>query len=362
VDGNGDFEGTDVCVDPAAFCGVAARMLAASGRDAVPAVLALLGQALSADVRLLEAGTTRAAIPAPRVRRAAPDSTGLAGVAPIELPVCARDTILAVLSIAPTDGVLPLAWTAPPGPLATIADLLALTLSAGPGPDAVTDVRSAARTWFDFDEQDRAEQAGQLHDGLVQSLVAARYLLDLAAVTWPGGPQPWLSAVQESLQAALADGRGLMSAVQPRTRNGRGLSSALEDLAEGCPIPVELTIEAGDPAAEDGPPSHEPKGYHGAACYRFVQAAIADLIERGGDAAQVRLAYGSSGVAIDVAAVGDRPAWPDEAGPAIRRWASRIDLLGGATLLQPASAHLRFAAADVDPASLSRDEHAGRTL
>lgn len=362
VDGNSQFDGTDIHVDPAAFCGVAARMLAAEGRDGIPAVLALLGQALSADVRLLEAGTTKAAIPKPRILRAAPDRTGLAGVAPIDLPVRSRGSILAVLSIEPADGALSAAWTATPGPLATIADLLALTLSTGPGPDAVTDVRSAARTWFAFDEQDRADQAGQLHDGLVQSLVAARYLLDLASTTWPGGPQPWLSAIQESLQAALADGRGLLSSLQARTRSGRGLCEALDELAEHCPIPVEITVDAAEPEDGDSAASAEPSAFVAAASYRFVQTALADLMERGGDAAQVRLGYGPSGLSVDVTAIGDRPAWPDEPGSAIRRWAARVDLLGGATLLQAASAHLRFGPADGDPASLPVDAHAGRTL
>jgi signal transduction histidine kinase len=349
------YDGTDIYVDPAAFCGVAARMLAAGGRDAVPAVLTLLGQALRADVVLLEAGSTRAAIPKPRIRRGAQEVIGLDAPAPIDLPVRSRDAVIGVLSIEPEAGGLPAAWTVSPGPLGTIADLLALTLSSR-GVDAAIDVESTSRAWFDLEENDRADLAGELHDGLVQSLVAARYLLDLATTTWPDGPLPWLEAVRESLQAALADGRGLLSSVQSRTRSGRGLRVALEELCEGTRIPVQLqTAEA----VQDG--FLQIPRARCAVAYRFVQAGLADLISRGADAAEVRAAFGPGGLSIDVVAIGDHPAWPDEPGQAMRRWGTRIELLGATALLQPGSAHLRFGPADEDPA-LARDAHAGRTL
>ena len=350
------FGGTDIYVDPAAFCGVAARMLAAEGRAGIPAVLALLGQALRAEVDLLEAGTTRSAIPRPRLRRVSPQWQ-VPQVAPIDLPVRSRDVVLAVLSIEPSLG-LPATWTVVPGPLATLADLLALTLSAGPGPDSISDVRSTSQHWFEADELDRVELAGHLHDGLVQSLVAARYLLDLAASTWPDGPQPWLEAVRESLQAALSDGRTLLSAVQPRTRDGRGLRAALSELCTKSPVPVELLTAGGADLDLDPPLSP----VAAAAGFRFVQAALVDLIARGSDAAEVRLAYGPSGLSIDVQAIGERPAWPDEPHATMRRWAARIDLLGGSTLLQPASAHLRFGAADGEPASLPCETRVERTM
>jgi Histidine kinase len=356
VDSSG-FDGTDIYVDPAAFCGVAARMLAEDGRDALAPLLTLLGQALRANVDLLEAGTTRAAIPRPRLRAASPDSVDLSVAAPIDLPIRARGAVLAVLSIEPTLAGLPPAWTKSPGPLGTIADLVALTLSSGAEPAAVNDVRSAARAWFDLDELDRKQLAGELHDGLVQSLVAARYLLDLAASTWPDGPLPWLEAVRESVQAALADGRGLLNSVQPRVRAGRGLKVALDDLCAAASIPVELICAPDTPTA----PTIEPSPLASAAGYRFVQAAFCDLIARGAEAAEVRLSCGVSGLSIDVSAVGDRPAWPDEPGETIRRWVTRVELLGGTVLLQPASAHLRFGPADGEHASLPGDVHAGRT-
>jgi hypothetical protein len=59
--------------------------------------------------------------------------------------------VLAVLSIEPITATLPAAWTQSPGPLATVADLIALALSSGAQPDAAGDIKAAARTWFELD-------------------------------------------------------------------------------------------------------------------------------------------------------------------------------------------------------------------
>src|SRR5205823_5362973 len=94
VDSSSAFEGADIYVEPAAFCGVAARMLASEGRDGVPAVLTLLAQALRAEIRLIEAGTTRAAIPRPRIRVGAADDVDLVSAAPIDLPIRLRGNVI----------------------------------------------------------------------------------------------------------------------------------------------------------------------------------------------------------------------------------------------------------------------------
>ncbi|MCW2546453.1 MAG: histidine kinase [Mycobacterium sp.] len=354
VDGS-SFDGTNVYVDPTVFYGVAARMLAAGGRDSVPTVLMLLGQALRADVSLQESGPTRSAIPLPRLRRAAEDIVGLDVPAPIELPISSHGVVLAMLTIEASPQGLPTAWTVSPGPLSTIADLLALVLASGGGPQQDAE-KQTSHAWLELDEADRADTAGELHDGLVQSLVAARYLLDLASTTWPDGPMPWLEAVREGLSAALADGRALLNSVQPRTRKGRSIRAAIEELSGSYRVPVQLLVTEG--AAE---PYSPPTPMVNAAAYRFVQAALADLVMRGADAAELRLTTGPGGLSIDVSAVGERPAWPDESGEAMQRWATRIELLGGTALLQPASAHLRFGPADEDHEPLTQEAHAWRT-
>jgi hypothetical protein len=366
VDGSG-FDETSVFADPAAFCGVAARMLAAGGRDVVPSVLTMLGQALDADVSLQVdvgrqadaglqgAGLTRSAIPQPRVRTVAAGVIGLDTPGLIALPITSRDVVLAVLSIQPPAAGLPSAWTAASSPLGTVADLLALVLAAGAGAQQDA-AKQASHVWLELDEADRGDSAGELHDGLVQSLVAARYLLDLASTTWPDGPTPWLEAVREGLSAALTDGRDLLNTVQPRTRRGRSISCALEDLCSSYRIPVQL--HALPVVAEL---SVTPTAVVNAAAYRFVQAALADLVARGADAAELRLTTEPGGLSIDISAVGERPAWPDQPGEGMQRWATRIELLGGTALLQPASAHLRFGPADEDHEPLTQEAHAWRT-
>ena len=137
--------------------------------------------------------------------------------------------------------------------------------------------------WLELDEADRGDAAGELHDGLVQSLVAARYLLDLASTSWPAGSMAWLEAVREGPAAALSDGRALLTNVQPRTRRGRSIRAALEELTDSYRIPVQLHLA--EAVAE---PYAPPTPMVNAAAYRFVQAALADLVARGGDAAEIQ--------------------------------------------------------------------------
>ncbi len=367
----------DRAVDPASFCGIAARMLAAGGRANIPPVLILLSQALRADVELQELepsaspeavaapGASRSAIPQPRIRSTVDISVGavpgvVAGV-PMDLPVRSRGVIVAVLSVEPSVTGIPDAWA---GTLATVADLLALTLAAEPVGSPASEppasagrpahAREVAEAWFDFDEGDRADLAGHLHDGLVQSLIAARYLLDLAARAQPDGPQPWLATLRESLHDALADGRGLLTSLQPRTRHERGLRLALDEFCAGSRFPATLVAPPDHPEVT---PQLSP--VVAAAAYRFAQAAVADLRGRGAAAAEIRLAYTSDtdggGLCIDVV---PRPG-PDghlpelhspDPGLALERWARRLDLLGGRIVLDPEAAHLCFAAADGAPA------------
>ena len=377
-------------IDPAAFCGVAARMLAAGGRANITALLILLSQALCADVELREpdrgggggpAGWTSSApppsIPRPRIRSATGVCSGAApgagtGIS-IDLPVRSRGIALAVLSIEPSSGGIPEAWVSATGPLTVVADLLALALSAEPtvapsgvapsgvAPSGVAPsgvaagptpahTRAVAAAWFECDERDRADLAGHLHDGLVQSLIAARYLLDLAVKARPDGAQPWLATLRESLQEALADGRGLMTSLQPRTRHERGLRLALDELCAGSRFPVTLVAAPEHPEVT---PQLSP--VVAAAAYRFAQAAVADLQARGATAAEVRLTYRIDGLTLDVVPGGGADGRSSallgsEPGAALERWARRLDLLGGRIVLDPAAAQLCFGAADGEAA------------
>jgi signal transduction histidine kinase len=365
---------------PAAFCGIVARLLAAGGRESIPSVLVLLSQVLQAEVDLEVAApigssdpavSARVAIPKPRIRSTVDITIGTRtetvsaelGGRPIDLPVTSRGAVLAVLSIEPSRAGLPAGWVAEPASLGMIADLLALALAApldagerpdaGDRPEGRSTVHEVAQTWFEYEEQDRADLAGHLHDGLVQSLIAARYLLDIAAASQPqasqpDGSQPWLATLRESIQEALADGRSLLHSLQPRTKHGRGLCVALEDYCSSSRFPV--TMRPGETGAHVMP---QLTPVVAAAAYRFALAAVADLRARGADGAELQLNYAPGSVALDVGAATDRSGaaahaglQPQEAGLPLQRWATRIELLGGDIVLHPASAHLRFSAAD----------------
>lgn len=109
--------------------------------------------------------------------------------------------------------------------------------------------------WADLLTTDAADR---LHDGPVQSLVAARYAVDLAA---RGGDA---SLARDAVQQALVELRAALWHLRPRTGDDHDLAEALTQLSEqlardGRPV-LSLDLESGSPAA------------FAAAAFRLVQA------------------------------------------------------------------------------------------
>ena len=209
----------------------------------------------------------------PRSRAAAPDSVDLSTAAPIDLPVRARGTVLgSPVDRAPTDG-LPAAWTKSPGPLGTIADLIALTLSPAADPDAAT------RRQVRRPRLVRPRRAGPQ--------AAGRRSARRARPVPRRGPLPARSRRIHLARRAAALARG-----RARKHPGRACRRArpaqlpcspgsAPDAACGwrsktCapppPIPVELHAPPlTEPPAEQ---ARRPAPVAAAAGYRFVQAAL----------------------------------------------------------------------------------------
>lgn len=318
------------------------RLLGHHGIDALPAVLGLVGRAVGATVSFRQTpGSGEHAPPVPGPRRSADV---------VELPVAGGGRTYGALLVE-TSGV-----TAADDAIELLqgtADALALALAAAPRLESAAAVAALLR----LEEDERGELAHHLHDSLVQSLVAARYLADLAHRSHQsaGAQDDPTAAVQEAVQAALRDGRHLLAHLRPQVRDGRALAAALRGLLPSTDADRVVVL----PAVPDPLPATV-----GAAAFRFVQAAVNDLLERGFEPGLVHVTLtrghlelwvrgepartppavyppASMGGGRGVGAAGGAEARGAELSGArgLMSWGNRMRLLGGGTRTDELSAH-----------------------
>jgi signal transduction histidine kinase len=135
-----------------------------------------------------------------------------------------------------------------------------------------------------YEERRRIER--DLHDGAQQRLVTLGIVLRRLQRTLPGGLAPTFDSAVDEITATIADLRTIAAGVRP-PRLDEGLSAALEDLARGATVPVEVEA-SGDRA----PPEVEAVAYfvaceavtnavkHASPSRVFVRAARADGVLR----------------------------------------------------------------------------------
>lgn len=203
-----------------------AAQLLVSGRrgpDAECEVLALLAAMTGATcvtLRNTHTGVESSAAGTPLV--SGPD------VVRLSLPLSCGDQNLGLLSIAAAAALN----VGQEQAAALIADLLALhlmtELSASTLNVARTERRRIAARFIDASERERSELAGQLHDGPLQSLVAARYVTDIAGMALRDGS---LDEAREGVQAGLVHARRALWQLRPHASDGRDLAGALDSLA-----------------------------------------------------------------------------------------------------------------------------------
>ena len=104
-----------------------------------------------------------------------------------------------------------------------------------------------------YEERRRIER--DLHDGAQQRLVTLGIVLRRLQRTLPGGLAPTFDSAVDEITATIADLRTIAAGVRP-PRLDEGLSAALEDLARGATVPVEVEA-SGDRA----PPEVEAVAY-----------------------------------------------------------------------------------------------------
>jgi signal transduction histidine kinase len=104
-----------------------------------------------------------------------------------------------------------------------------------------------------YEERRRIER--DLHDGAQQRLVTLGIVLRRLQRTLPGGLAPTFDSAVDEITATIADLRTIAAGLRP-PRLDEGLSAALEDLARGATVPVEVEA-SGDRA----PPEIEAVAY-----------------------------------------------------------------------------------------------------
>lgn len=156
---------------------------------------------------------------------------------------------------------------------------------------ADTRLKELTQRIIDAQEDERARIARELHDGISQSMVAARYMLDVAEVKVRAGASDAASVIgrgASGLNSAIKEVRRISHDLRPGILDDLGLSAALEALADGFTertgVPVELKAVAFKNVILPGART---------ALYRVAQEALTN-IERHANASRVRIVVTSS--------------------------------------------------------------------
>jgi signal transduction histidine kinase len=162
-----------------------------------------------------------------------------------------------------------------------------------------------------------------LHDGTQQRLVSIAMTLGLAEARLDGdtaGIAPLLGQARGALTEALRELRELSQGIHPGILTERGLRAALDELAYGAGVPLELDAAG---LAERLPERVE------AAAYFVVSEALANIAKHArAGAARVTVAAAGGRVTVEVA--DDGVGGADGArGSGLRGLADRVDALGG---------------------------------
>jgi signal transduction histidine kinase len=243
----------------------------------------------------------------------------------ISLPLRYGDQSLGTLSLAAPD---PLALGHEQN-AALVADMMALALSDFAARRLLDEVdadrRRLVARFIDATECERAELAGQLHDGPLQSLVAARYVTDMAGLALRDGT---FDEARRGVQAGLVHARQSLWQLRPHASDGADLAGALDSLGQQLAafigLQVELTVAA---LPAQMPPSVA------SAVFRLVQEMLsASVRERAATRATVLAEIDGSTLVVTV--TDDGVGQVVEVPPGLARWREWVSLLGGEVRLR----------------------------
>ncbi len=129
---------------------------------------------------------------------------------------------------------------------ATVARLVLVGAREQELSDRVVELRSSRLRLVDAFEVERRRIERDLHDGAQQRLLSLIMTLGLVRLELAEGPAPareLAEKAQRDAQSALAELRDLVHGIQPAVLIDSGLAAALVELAERCPVPVELDLD-----------------------------------------------------------------------------------------------------------------------
>ena len=171
-------------------------------------------------------------------------------------------------------------------------------------------------------DTERRRLERDLHDGTQQRLVSASMSLGLAGSKLSSDPQAArriLDETRTTLGLALQELRELSQGIHPGILTERGLGPALQDLAYGAPIPVELAIRSGERPPEQAE----------AAAYYVVAEALTNVAKHASATLVSVTVNNRNGQAV-VEVSDDGVGGADPAhGSGLRGLADRVEALGG---------------------------------
>jgi two-component system NarL family sensor kinase len=224
--------------------------------------------------------------------------------------------------------------------IAVVATLLValagLALNVSDRRDAELKMRELARQVVRSQENERARVAGELHDGVSQSLVSVKFLLESAQARLEQPAADALDSARRTLargvagvEEVLGDVRRISHGLRPTMLDTLGLVAAMkqvvDEFAQRSGVVVDMQADADIVAPGDA----------GTALFRLLQEAL-NNIERHARASQVELRLGrepgaialsirDDGRGFDVEAVSASP----QRGLGLSSMRERVEALGG---------------------------------
>ena len=193
-------------------------------------------------------------------------------------------------------------------------------------------LKELAQRVVDTQEEERARIARELHDGISQTMVGARYMLDLAAAKVRSGAPDAADVIERGahgINDAIKEVRRISHDLRPGVLDDLGLTAALEALTDSFAERTGITVELKSVAFKNLilPEART-------ALYRVAQEALTN-IERHANATRVRVVITSASngpqmlIDDDGQGFADPPARRSSRGLGLRNMQERMEYFGG---------------------------------